>query len=213
MYVRRLVETCHIDLILDIGANVGQFATTMRQIGYKGDIISFEPLATEYLTLSKKAATDPRWVTFNLALSDTNEEKSLNVTRSSVFSSFRTPSSDATDEFALFNNVVRTETVPTQRADQFLSANNLEGRLQSCFVKCDTQGHDLNVLKGFGASLVNVRMLLVEISSIPLYQDAPTMLEALKFLNEAHFSMISLFPIGRLRDGRTVEFDYLGVHQ
>ncbi len=53
----RLLEYHQIELIFDVGANCGQYASFLRDSGYQGKIVSFEPLSTAYsqlLTLSKK---------------------------------------------------------------------------------------------------------------------------------------------------------------
>jgi SAM-dependent methyltransferase len=51
----------NVDLVLDVGANVGQFGTDLRRYGYKGEILSFEPLPAMFVILTDKAmpATTP----------------------------------------------------------------------------------------------------------------------------------------------------------
>lgn len=50
-----------IDLVLDVGANVGQFASELRSVGYKGNLVSFEPLSAAHMALSEAASRDSRW--------------------------------------------------------------------------------------------------------------------------------------------------------
>ena len=40
----KLLQHHHVDLVFDIGANKGQYAKGIIDAGYKGKIISFEPL-------------------------------------------------------------------------------------------------------------------------------------------------------------------------
>src|SRR5262245_4945741 len=65
----------NVDLVLDIGANTGQWASELRRAGYRGDIISFEPLSSAHEQLEKNAHNDPRWtVAPRVALGSNNGE-------------------------------------------------------------------------------------------------------------------------------------------
>ena len=48
-----------VDILFDIGANEGQFAREMREYGYKGTIVSFEPLTSARKKLLRLASDDP----------------------------------------------------------------------------------------------------------------------------------------------------------
>jgi len=58
---KRLLENYGIDLVLDVGANVGQYGKELRCIGYKGQIASFEPLSAAYAELAKVSQADGLW--------------------------------------------------------------------------------------------------------------------------------------------------------
>ena len=57
----KTLKLVDINVIFDIGANVGQFAREIRQHGYKGKIISFEPLTSARKKLLSFASRDPDW--------------------------------------------------------------------------------------------------------------------------------------------------------
>ena len=92
MYIRKLIDEFEISLILDVGANIGQFGTSMRELGYTGTLVSFEPVAAQFAKLKAAASGDPNWITLNCAAGVADETKSINVMSSSVFSSFNAPS-------------------------------------------------------------------------------------------------------------------------
>src|SRR5215831_3678983 len=75
----QLIEKYAIDLVLDVGANTGQFARQLRQYGYTGRIVSFEPLRAALLQLQTQAARDPAWEVWPYALGDTVTKQSLNI--------------------------------------------------------------------------------------------------------------------------------------
>src|ERR1019366_9602096 len=57
----RLIRTAGITCVIDIGANTGQYGRELRETGYTGRLISFEPLSTPFQVLAKRAAKDPSW--------------------------------------------------------------------------------------------------------------------------------------------------------
>src|SRR5581483_618078 len=54
--LRSLLARHRIDLVFDVGANRGQFAQALRRLGYRGEIVSFEPLAAHGEALRAAAA-------------------------------------------------------------------------------------------------------------------------------------------------------------
>ncbi|HXU82134.1 MAG TPA: FkbM family methyltransferase, partial [Polyangia bacterium] len=63
-----LLAQQQIDAVLDVGANVGQYALLLRSWGYRGRIISFEPLSAQFQQLKAQADRDPAWEVFNIGL-------------------------------------------------------------------------------------------------------------------------------------------------
>ena len=77
-----------VNLILDIGANVGQFALEMRQMGYRGRIVSFEPLTKAWSQLKEASAGDPLWeIAPRAALGAEEKEIEFNISANLVSSS------------------------------------------------------------------------------------------------------------------------------
>ena len=62
------IENRRVNLVLDVGANVGQFAQSLRNRGYAGRIISFEPVKEAFSALENAARGDDLWTASNLAL-------------------------------------------------------------------------------------------------------------------------------------------------
>jgi FkbM family methyltransferase len=212
MYLKNLLIKYKIDLVLDVGANVGQFAQSLRYIGYKGRIISFEPVSSCFRELAAAARSDPNWQVHNFALSNTGGHQAINIMADGLFSSFNKPSDERTTEFVDSNTITGTEVVEL-RTLRDVSRDLDLGDMGRVFLKCDTQGFDLHVLQGAAELLRSIPMLLVELSVTELYNNAPGLTEMLRFLESQGFAPVALFPINKLLDWSAVEFDYLGVNQ
>ncbi|MFT6269112.1 MAG: FkbM family methyltransferase [Alphaproteobacteria bacterium] len=193
-----LIERNEIDLILDVGANVGQFSKSIIDAGYKGEIHSFEPVKETFEKLNTAAAEHKNWHVHNFAMGDEIGQNEINVTQSSDFSSMLEPTQYAKDRYKNEKNKIEyVETIEINTIDSFLSSNisNLEKR--SIFLKTDTQGFDLKVIAGAVKSLNLVRCLLSEVSLIPLYEGMPHYLESLQTFESHGFITTGLYPITR----------------
>ena len=59
--ITALLADHSVDCVFDVGANIGQYATSIRRNGYAGRILSFEPLTSAHAEISARAAGDPHW--------------------------------------------------------------------------------------------------------------------------------------------------------
>ncbi|MFN5134188.1 MAG: FkbM family methyltransferase [Chitinophagaceae bacterium] len=82
-----IVHHFEIDNLLDIGANAGQYAKQMRELGYANRIISFEPANEAFQQLSKTAKHDGNWIVNQYALGEKDEKVIINVSQNSLSSS------------------------------------------------------------------------------------------------------------------------------
>jgi FkbM family methyltransferase len=178
-----------VNLVLDVGANEGQFGNWLRDEGYKGEIWSFEPVHQAFAILSANAARRPPWKAYNMGLSDRTEAAQINVSKYSVFSSLHDINSSALS----FNEeaaVISREEIDLQRLDDFLPNQNLDG----AFLKIDTQGHEKQVLLGADTRLTQLSGILMELPIRHLYQGVWQLEEAIAFMRARGFSVSNLTP-------------------
>ena len=198
-----------IDLLLDVGANEGQFATEARSLGYRGPIVSFEPIPEMVQLLKSKASADGKWSVVPTALGRANETKQFHITKSSDFSSLRAPNAECKSVFVDGGTVERVIDVTVKRlADvlpECLSLSGSSGR--SILLKMDTQGSDNEVLDGAEPILDRVCGVISEVVVRPLYDGSTRYLEQIARLERWGFELTGLFPVSRDPQLRVIEFN------
>jgi FkbM family methyltransferase len=179
-----------VDTVVDVGANVGQFAQSLRLRDYKGSIISFEPIQAEFEWLEKVAMADKSWRVYNLGLSDASRSASINVSEKSVFSSLHAVDQAALD-YDSMARVIRTEVIALKRIDELIEqigGNNL-------FLKIDVQGHERAVLEGATGLLHKIVGVQLELPMIRLYQSTWRLSEALDYMESLGFEPSQIAPV------------------
>ncbi len=163
----KALELAGINVVFDIGANEGQFAREIREYGYTGKIVSFEPLSSARKKLLSFASADPNWeVHDQSAIGDQDGEIEIHIAGNSVSSSVL-PMLESHSSAAVGSGYVDSESVPIAKLDsvakQYITP---ESKL---FIKIDTQGFEWQVLAGASETLQQARGVLCELSLVPLY--------------------------------------------
>jgi FkbM family methyltransferase len=201
------LSSSRVDVILDIGANSGQYAAGLRAAGFEGHIVSFEPLAGPFSRLEHKASGDPLWECRRCALGDSDGSISINVAGNSGESSSVLPMLKTHQEAFPPANYVSTEEVPIRQLDSV--ATEILGPTDVAFLKIDVQGFEKQVLAG-GSSTVNNHCvgMQLELSFLPLYEGGMLIREALDIAYSLGFTLTGLSPcFTDMRNGRTLQAD------
>lgn len=189
-----------INCVLDVGANRGQYGSTLRGLGYKGWIVSFEPIKANFEVLENVAKRDNRWRVFRYALGAVNGRLLINVTEKSVFSSFLTPKEDSQKRFPQ-NRVERREEVEVRRLDGILAGCFSGIESSRIYLKMDTQGFDLEVVKGAECILARILALQTEVSFRSIYTGMPGFMESIKELQAKGFDVVDFLSVSSDVDG------------
>lgn len=197
-----------IDLVIDIGANEGQFAKELRSGGYTRQILSFEPLTSAHSQLLAASRDDSAWsVHSRCAVGDRQDEIDINISGNSVSSSIL-PMLASHSAAAPQSAYIGRERVPLITFDSV--ANACLGGSRAPLLKIDTQGCEWQVLDGAMASLPKVRGILMELSLLPLYEGQHLWREYVDRLESAGFVLWSLEPaFVNPANGRTLQWDGL----
>jgi FkbM family methyltransferase len=184
---KQIVEK-NIDLILDVGANTGQFVEKLRKTGYQKNIISFEPLKKEHEIIKKKSMNDKFWTVYDqCALGDIDGKIILNISNYSPASSILSftdmhkeakPSAVMIDKEIV--NIFKLDTV----SKNFLQKNIM--------IKIDTQGYENKILRGAVNLLKHCRIIFCEVSFQQLYDGQELWQETVSLLETQGFVIYSM---------------------
>lgn len=187
-----LIEKNDIDVIIDCGANTGTYGEKIRQLGYGGDIISFEPIKRIYDELKKNAEKDDKWSAYNFALGDCNEKQIINISEN-------LSSSSILDMLPLHvKTAPNTKTVDTEKIEvRKLSSiyNDLDIKEKIIYFKIDVQGYEHKVLDGAEEILDKFRGLQVEMSLVQLYDESLVLNDMLDKISKYGFTLMGILPV------------------
>ena len=212
--VTGLLESHGVTLVLDVGGNIGQYATALRRNGYAGRIVSFEPLSSAHGALTEAAAGDTGWtIAPRTAVGASPGEVEINVSPESDMSSLLAMTETARRHLASAAPTATERVALTSLAAElpkYAGADNV------VFVKSDTQGFEAAVLDGLedaagaidGAIDGRVAGLQLELSLVPVYQGQPDHLALLNRLHATGFTPHLIIPGYWSRHyGRMLEYD------
>lgn len=207
-HLTNVIAQEQIDLVIDVGANEGQFARALRLHGYAGRIASFEPLAHEYAILRELSGVDPQWFAYKYALGAEDRQAEINTFAASQFSSLLSLNDYAKERFRWRTKATGTEFIQMRRLSSVWAdvTRFMEG--PSVLLKLDTQGYDLEVLAGAHEILDHVRAIQAEVSLRSIYEGAPRYLDALAEFERLNFEVTGMYPVSRDKNSLAiVEYD------
>jgi FkbM family methyltransferase len=201
-HYQQLLSHYEIDLIFDVGANIGQYASEVFQHGYTGKIVSFEPMSKEYQILSLASNSNPNWIVApQMAIGAEEGFIDFNISENSVSSSILKANDyglgfDPTIQYVA-REQVRLATLSGIFKEYSQSAKNI-------FLKIDVQGYEEQVILGAADVMGNFKGIHTEFSLKPLYEGEKEMVDIFDLISSfgfrPHYFLphISIDSIGRL---------------
>jgi FkbM family methyltransferase len=201
----KLIKFHNIDLIIDVGANEGQFAIEMREMGYKGRIVSFEPLSSAFKILEINSINDPNWQIFNFALGDFDGTAPINISKNSQSSSLLA-ATETLHRAAPTADYTGSETISVNKLDSVFDKLNYSNN--KALLKIDTQGFENAVLIGANESLKYCKGLQIEMCTTSVYDGSVTFRELFKKIDILGYELSLLEPaLADPNSGRLLELD------
>lgn len=211
LQIFKIIEHFNINTIYDIGANTGQYASELFQLGFKGRIVSFEPLTKPHTTLLLNSKSNPRWhIHEKCAIGSQNSQTIINISKNSVSSSIL-PMLDIHVESAKDSEYIDTERVDVKTFDSIFPTYHQNNN--KSLLKIDTQGFESEVLDGAANSFKNITLIQCELSLVPLYDKQILFKEMNKKIESFGFTMWSIRSgFTNRENGRTLQVDAIFVN-
>lgn len=209
----KILNTFSFDKVLDIGANTGQFAESLIDFGFKGEIVSFEPTTSPYNKLIRRVSKYKNWkLAEKCAIGDFDGSIAINISKNSLFNSIKKIGT----EYSSYNpgsSIIDKEKVQIYKLDSL--QNKYFNKNENIFLKIDTQGFEKEVLKGAIEVLKYVKGIKIEIPLQPIYDDVSwSAMGIFNFFEEKGFVCISLNEVAVNNETGTVhEIDGIFINQ
>jgi len=202
-------------VVVDVGANLGQFAQLVFEVGFRGTVVSFEAQPDVHRELIRRAAAKSgpaRWVVADCcALGSATGTIEMNISENSLSSSLLPMKREHADA-APTSRYVCKKVVKLVRLDDV--AAGVIPADAPLLLKIDTQGYEGEVLKGAEQVLARSVAVHLELSLLPLYEEAPSLVELVTYLESRGFELFGLLPVFRDdRDGRLLQVDGIFIRR
>jgi FkbM family methyltransferase len=200
--IRKLGVNC----VIDVGGNRGQFAQRLRTLGYTGRIVSFEPAPVVLPEITAAAARDTDWIIRPVALSSQAGEAELRLYKEPQLNSLLDELPGVIHQIPEMERVGTVTITLSTLAAEFteIIAGIAQPRI---LLKSDTQGHDLEVLRGAGKKGLDeaVVAVLIELVAQPIYRGQPGMPAVLEQITNDGFTVVAFEPLFRSSDGLRID--------
>lgn len=206
----RVLAAEGVDAVLDVGANVGQYASLLRSAGFDGLIVSVEPLRQAFAELSARASGDPRWNAVQSAVGAERGEITINVAANSYSSSVLAMEQAHLDADAS-SAYVGTEHVGVVTVEDLVTGHSLDPARTA--LKIDTQGYEEAVLQGAGDLLEAFAVVQLELSFVELYTGQRLFGELVEQMAAHGLTLWNLEPGIAGADGRLLQCDGVFVRR
>ncbi len=183
-----LLAQYRVDMVFDIGANVGQYGPWFRWIGFDKTIVSFEPISHLFQQLSHNAKSDSKWLVEKLAVGEKEGVCMINVTGGHGGASSLLPMMEHVVKNAPDQAVIRQEEIAMTTVERMMKKYYPEG--DRLFLKIDAQGYEKKVIEGIGSELQRVIGLKLEMSLAENYYGELLLLDMLPLLENMGFRLV-----------------------
>jgi len=192
-YMQHDLRAVPAPVIFDVGANVGQSVERFRQLWPQSSIHAFEPGRTSFSELQRRTAGAERVHLHHAALGAAIGSLEFGENSQGDMSSFLNPAKDA------WGTIVNRYEVPVTTVDLYRAERSIP---HIDILKIDTQGFDLQVLRGARGSLEQgeIRFVLIELIFADLYLGQARVDEVFRCLLDHHLHLVGIYDFHAVHD-------------
>jgi len=189
--IRNLITLDH-PVCMDVGANQGQTIESLLKVFRDPKIYSFEPSLDSFEVLRYKYLYKDNIKLYNLALGSSVGLKDLLQYEDSCLNSFLPLNINRKDNIFYYVSQVGREAATVETVDNWLEQSNLQ---HIDLLKIDTQGYDLEVLKGAAQSLRKglITCISIEINFIKMYENQAHYQDIISFLESYNMFLVDFY--------------------
>jgi FkbM family methyltransferase len=187
-------------MVIDVGANRGQFTVAACELLRPAVVHSFEPLPDAGEKLAQACGRYPQVTIHRIGLGSAPTSQTLHVNAHSQSSSFLALGDRHVESFPQATTSADVD-VAVERLDQVLAPEDIP---DDCLLKIDAQGFEMEVIAGASGLLHRITWIIAELSFRPLYVGEHTFLDMIDHMGSLGFRFER--PVGYLQDPATGEF-------
>ena len=183
-------------LVVDVGANRGQFSLVAKSMCPSARVIAFEPIPKAKRVFERVMRGFDSVKVEELAVAESDSLQVLNLAQSDDSSSLFPIGRRQTTYFPDSRHVESLE-VRAKRLDSLLKGVEVPSR---SLLKLDVQGAELSCLKGAEGVLSQFSHVYAELSFVELYDGQPLAAEVIKWLGTNNFELQSVITLSQVRN-------------
>ena len=202
---RAVIKTLGISVLVDVGANKGQFSLLAKTLFPSLKVFAFEPLQEPRKTYLDIFINHKGLNIYPYAIGESSSVETIHVSKK-MDSSSLLPISELQGSIYPGTEESHVEKIEVRRLENVLSSDDITG---VSLLKIDVQGFELSVLNGSKELMPQFTYAYIECSYIELYEGQALVTEILEFMIKAQFELIGIYNTSYSKNGSAVQSDFL----
>jgi FkbM family methyltransferase len=195
-------------VILDVGGGTATTASLFSKAFPKHKLYIFEPIPTNFKEIEQSKYRTEKWQLVNKAVGSKIGETEMHIANRITASSLLDLNPEKVE--GLYADVLREKSTLSIQITTI--EHEIPKNVPVDILKMDVQGYEMEVLKGCGAVLNNIKLIVLEINNHDGFKEAPTYFEIDEFMRNNNFELYDLLPNYR-EAGKLLDWDAIYVNK